>query len=119
MILALASLLLTGCYLDAEGRPSVDPEIDEQDFPSVWAANWCSRESSCDPAEFDDNWDDADSCRADVGDDADFAADWGDMFCGSYDADAAMECVRAMNEMSCADFNDDEWRNECEAVFGC
>jgi hypothetical protein len=118
MILA-AVFGLTSCEVDSDGNVTVDADIDEQDFPEVWADAWCDRSYECDQGDFESAWADHDDCVDDKSDDAEFAADWGDLLCGDYDEDAAASCISAMNAGSCEDWTEDDWKNACDNVYGC
>jgi hypothetical protein len=108
-------LLLGGC----DGKGAVSSEIDEQDFPAEWAAVWCDRQEECAAADFESSWSSTQECEDEKGDDAEFATDWGDLFCGSYDSSAASECLTTVQTMGCDDWANEEWRNECDRVYGC
>jgi hypothetical protein len=111
----LAFLTFSGC----ESGGVIDPDVDEQDFALEWAGVWCDRQAECDKADFQDSWTSMDECVGERSDDAEFSAEWGDLLCGDYDESAASVCLSAMGSMQCDDWANDEWRNECAAVYGC
>ncbi len=109
--------VLAGCAV-SNGSITGAP-ISEQDFPDAWADAWCDRAYECAQGDFEDDWSDHDSCVADKSDDAEFASDWSDLLCGDYDEDGADSCLSAIRAGSCDDWSDEEWKNECQAVYGC
>ncbi|MBA2321872.1 MAG: hypothetical protein H0V89_12050 [Deltaproteobacteria bacterium] len=113
--LAFAGLvsLFSGC----NGTKEESPE--ELAFQRDWAAGWCDRQAECAQADYDSQWQDNEECIDNKSTDAEFNSAFGDILCGDFDAGNTQACLDAMDDADCADWSNNEWRNECGLVYGC
>lgn len=123
LFLLLTAAPLLGCSVKAGGSVDLNSDPgesnpDEAAFPALWASAWCDRAYECDQGNFESSWSSHDDCVADKSGDAQFTSDWQDLICGDFDPAAAEACISAINDGDCGDWADDDWKGECQAVYG-
>lgn len=97
---ALLALCLIGCA------------IPEEDFAETYASTVCDRISECDKGDYENRYDSDEECEGQWADAADFFMDAADLLGGEYDEDAARECITAINDADCGEFESGDY--ECD-----
>ena len=86
--------------------------IEEEDFPAVYADTVCDRIEECDKGAYENLYDDAEECQDQWADGAEFWMDAADLLGGDYDPEAARECINAIKDADCGDFETGDY--ECD-----
>jgi hypothetical protein len=78
--------------------------IPEEDFAETYARTACDRVEECDKGSYESRYDDDLECQEQWADWADLLMDAADLLGGEYDEEAARECISAMKDADCGDF---------------
>lgn len=99
--------------------PQTEKSPEEDAFQREWASGWCARQAECAVADYDSQWQDNEECINAKSEDAEFNSAFGDAVCGDFNEANTPACISAMASVDCADWANNEWRNECGLVYGC
>jgi len=94
-------------------------KVDEDNYAEKVAEAACRVQKECAAGSFYDEWDDTEDCVDDL---MDQAEDYEDYFddC-DFDAEKAESCVKALNEVSCQDYEDtlEDAYEDCAEIWDC
>ncbi len=86
--------------------------VPEEDFPEAYGKAWCQQFRTCNEADYEADYDDAQDCRDDWADVGEFLLDAGDLLGQTYSEEKATDCLGELKRASCEDFQDGNF--ECE-----
>jgi hypothetical protein len=102
---ALATVLsLAGC------------EIDQEDFPSIYADAACDKMRKCDKASYESSYEDDAECESQQEDFAAQVVDIGDAL-GEYDPEHARDCIDAIRAATCEEWGNGDYGGNCDAGY--
>jgi hypothetical protein len=88
--------------------------LSEDRLPDALANAACDRILECNQAFFEDEYTDMEECLSEQAEVAEDLLDFIDGGDGEYSSGGAKDCVKAIREVSCSDFNDAEYLSDCE-----
>jgi len=91
--------------------------ISEQRFSPSYGDTLCRKWKKCDKEEFQELWENVESCSADTSELVDAFLDIGDTLGGEYDSSAAYRCLGDLRSANCDELANWEFSDACDDVI--